>query len=480
MKMKFNNKYVKWGITSFIIIAAGLCFYYLIFNVSELMGNIKAVLTVIMPVIFGLVIAYLLTPVLNYIEYHILYPICNLAKIKESKARNKIVRAISILLTVILVIFVLYGVISMLVSQIVPSIQNIVSNFDTYIRNLSAWLNNLLADNQEVKDYVISLVTKFSGDMEEWLADTTAVLDRSGAILKSLSLSVIGFLKVLWNFIIGFVISIYVLGSKEIFVGQAKKIVYASFSQDMANAVIDSMRFTHKTFIGFISGKILDSFIIGILCFVGTSLMGTPYAVLVSVIIGFTNVIPFFGPYLGAIPSAILILIVDLSNPMNCVYFVLFILVLQQIDGNLIGPMILGDSTGLSGFWVIFSITVFGGLFGILGMIVGVPIFAVFYAAVRAVVNRSLEKKKMPLETDSYLNVGAIDEEGVHEYIPETKQIRSVKPRAGKKRKHGNEKIDEDIENMENLENIKNVENSREAQTQQDKTIPEESKRVEK
>ena len=170
------------------------------------------------------------------------------------------------------------------------------------------------------------------------------------------------------------------LASKERFAGQIKKVIYAVFERDTANITIRNFRFTHRTFIGFLPGKVIDSICIGILCFIGTSIMGTPYPALVSVIIGVTNIIPFFGPFLGAIPSTILIFVVDPMHPLNCVYFVIFVFVLQQFDGNILGPKILGDSTGLTGFWVIFAITLFGGLYGVLGMIVGVPIFAVIYA----------------------------------------------------------------------------------------------------
>ena len=202
------------------------------------------------------------------------------------------------------------------------------------------------------------------------------------------------------------------MASKETFAAQGKKIIYAAFEKNSANSVLSSLRFVHRTFIGFFSGKVLDSIIICLLCFIGTTLLNTPYAALVSLIVGVTNVIPFFGPYLGAIPCAILILIVDLANPMSCITFVIFILILQQLDGNLIGPMILGDSTGLSGFWVIFSITVFGGLFGVGGMIVGVPVFAVFFAVVRGLVNRSLVKKSLPIQSDIYLNMESVNENG--------------------------------------------------------------------
>ena len=202
------------------------------------------------------------------------------------------------------------------------------------------------------------------------------------------------------------------MASKEKFAGQAKKISYAIFEQDTANNVIKNFRFTHQTFIGFLGGKIIDSIIIGLLCFIGTTIMGTPYAALVSVIIGVTNIIPFFGPFLGGVPCAFLVFVVDPLHPLNCVYFILFVIILQQFDGNILGPKILGNSTGLTGFWVIFSITFFGGLFGVLGMIIGVPIFAVIYAAIRSAINTLLKKKKLPTDGKQYEEVDYVDEEG--------------------------------------------------------------------
>lgn len=412
MKLKINSKYFKWGMTAFSVIAGGICFYYLIFHISEFLQNIKSLFGVIMPVMFGLVIAYLLTPILNFIEQKILNPLFDRLKVKATARRKKVIRGIAVILTSLLMIFAIYALIAMLISQIVPSIQAVVSNFDGYVGDLSTWLNNLMEDNQELKNIVMPQVTTLFSALETWLDDTANLLEKSGEVLKTVSLSILSFLKVTWNFVIGFIISIYVLVSKETFSAQGKKMIYAIFETDSANSILNSLRFVHRTFIGFISGKVLDSVIIGMLCFIGTTLLGTPYAALVSVIVGVTNVIPFFGPYLGAIPCAFLILIVDLSHPMTCVTFVIFILILQQIDGNLIGPRILGDSTGLSGFWVIFSITLFGGLFGVPGMIVGVPIFAVFFAAVKGLVNRSLQRKKLPLQSGVYLDMEYIDENG--------------------------------------------------------------------
>ena len=170
----------------------------------------------------------------------------------------------------------------------------------------------------------------------------------------------------------------------------------------------------------------MDSIIIGILCFIGTSILGTPYAALVSMIIGVTNIIPFFGPYLGAIPTSIFILIVTPTVPMNCVKFIIFILLLQQLDGNVIGPKILGESTGLSGFWVIFSLTLFGGLWGIPGMILGVPIFAVIYAMITSYVNALLIKKRLSIYSSDYINACEVDENGnIIAFTPEYKLKRS-------------------------------------------------------
>ena len=166
-------------------------------------------------------------------------------------------------------------------------------------------------------------------------------------------------------------------------------------------------RYIHKVFGGFIIGKIVDSIIIGILCFLGLSVMNMPYTLLVSVIVGVTNVIPFFGPFIGAIPSALLILLV---SPIQCLYFLIFILVLQQFDGNILGPKILGDTTGISSFWVLFSILLFGGLLGFVGMIVGVPIFAVFYRLLGDFINGLLEKKDLPVQTSQYDNLETVEE----------------------------------------------------------------------
>ncbi len=420
MKFKLNNKYVRWGLTAFLVIVASICFYYLIFHGADIRAGVNVLIEILMPVVFAVVLAYLLTPVLNYLEQHLLIPMANRLKLKDTPKRNSVIRGVAIILTVFLFFTLVYVLCAMMLSQIVPSIQNIVSNFDSYLDNFTNWLYRLLEDNPNLGTYATNMVNKYSVELETWLNET--VFTKTSQFIMSFSLSIISVLGVLWDFIIGFVISIYLMASKEKFAGQAKKIAYAMFERDTANTVVSNFRFTHKTFISFISGKILDSIIIGLLCFIGTTLMNTPYAVLISVVIGVTNVIPFFGPFIGAIPCTVLIFVMDPMHPLNCLYFVIFIFILQQFDGNVLGPKILGDSTGLTGFWVIFAITLFGGLMGVVGMIIGVPLFAVIYAAIKSLVNAALKKKDMPDDIDLYVNLGSVDDEGFHEYIPNYKQ----------------------------------------------------------
>lgn len=404
MRFQIDKKYIRIGITAFAVIAASICFYYLIFHGDRFSNQINELLTVISPVMYGIIIAYLLTPLVNGLETYLLKPILQRMK-QNSKRAQKYMRGVSIIMTLVIVGMLIYTFFSILIPNIVTSIRTISVQFPTYIENLTNWSTRFLADNPDIEVMVVRFLDTYSEEFYDYLNNT--IVPQMETIIKQVSLSLISLLKILWNFIIGFVIAIYVMYSKETFAGQAKKIVYSIFRTTAANQFIKDVRFASDTFIGFISGKIVDSFIIGCICFVGTSVLKMPYALLVSVIVGVTNIIPFFGPYLGAVPSAVLILMV---SPVKCAYFIIFILILQQVDGNLIGPKILGQSTGLSGFWVLFSITVFGGIMGISGMIIGVPLFAVLYAFIRRHTNKMLEKRGLPTQTEQYLNVDYIEE----------------------------------------------------------------------
>ena len=403
MKIKFNRKMVMTGIIAFLVIAASICFYYLIFRSEAFSAKIKTFISILSPVIYGIIIAYLLTPIVNFLERRMLKPLFTKKTIEITQKKKKYMRVISVILSLLLVILLLYAFISVIVPEVSRSIIAISYQFPYYIRNLTQFSNKLLQDNPTLNDLFTQFVDDYSGEFSSFLNKT--IIPQTQEILKHISLSLLSLFKTMWNVIIGAIISVYVLFNKELFAGQAKKIAYALLNTDHANTFIKDIRFTSQTFIGFLSGKIVDSIIIGILCFIGLSILKMPYAILVSVIVGITNIIPFFGPYLGAIPSALLILLV---NPLKCLYFIIFILILQQLDGNVIGPKILGQSTGLSGFWVIFSITIFGGLWGVAGMIVGVPLWAVIYALVKRTIGRKLKSKGLPAETQEYLKVEKI------------------------------------------------------------------------
>ena len=421
MKFNFNKKYLYWGLTGAFSIIAGILFYYILFHSESLSAAVSSFIKISMPIIDGLILAYLITPVMNTIERKIVRPLYKKSKVPMTKKNDKQIRAFSILITLVVIFVVIYEFFSLIIPELIRSIQSIIFQFPMYVSNLAAWAAGLLENNPELESIFNELFNKYSAMLTDFL--NTTVLPKVNSLIISLSTGVIDFFKAMWNFIIGFIISIYILGSKETFAGQAKKIIYAFFDSPTANQIISNVRFIHATFGGFISGKIVDSIIIGIICFACTSIIGTPYAILVSVIVGVTNIVPFFGPWLGGIPSALLILMV---NPIQCLYFVILILVIQQFDGNILGPKILGGSTGLSGFWVIFSITIFGGIFGILGMIVGVPIFAVLYAGFKALVNKQLAKKELPTETQPYMTVGSITEENSFvEYVPVKKKKKS-------------------------------------------------------
>ena len=218
-------------------------------------------------------------------------------------------------------------------------------------------------------------------------------------VLPNLFGGVMRFTSGLLDVVVGIIIAIYLLLSKEIFYAQVKKLLFAFFPRRVAQATLNLTHDSNTIFCGFISGKILDSAIIGLLCYIGCLIFKFPSALLVSVIIGVTNVIPFFGPFIGAIPATLLILI---QNPIKALWFVLFVLVLQQLDGNIIGPKILGNTTGLSSFWVLFAILLFGGLWGFVGMIVGVPLFAVIYDVIKKLVIHGLQRHQELTLLNSY------------------------------------------------------------------------------
>ncbi len=402
MKFSIDKKIVGIGIVSLSVIILGVSFIYLLFNGSLIFTAFRKILNVSMPIFYGFIMAYLLSSIVNYIEEKCMLPLLKRLKVNITRKIMARMRIFSITIALILAFLCIYAFLLIVVPEIYKSLQSIVVSFPTYINNLIQYSELALSRYPEIEQHFIYIMNEYSSDVYEWVS---SLLPSMNAFIKSLSKSVISFVLTLWDIILGLIVAIYMLASKERFIGQSKKILFSIFKTEHANSILKEIRFIDNTFGGFISGKLLDSLVIGLLCFICLTIIGTPYPLLISFIIGVTNIIPFFGPFIGAIPSALLILMVD---PLECLYFLIFILILQQFDGNYLGPKILGDSTGLSSFWVLFSITIFGGLFGFVGMIIGVPTVAVIYELIRRYMRQKLRKKGYPLDTVPYINVKEI------------------------------------------------------------------------
>lgn len=417
MKLKPDKKQITWGVTLFVTAVAILFVYYIMFHGSRIGDGFKSLFHMLSCIIWGIVIALIMSPLLNFFENKWLkkrYLRKGIDVAKPENARQwRAMRRFSIFLTEVILIAILTVLILIIVPSMVDSLSNIATNFNVYMKNAGKSVETLFESsqnpNRELENTIVSFFNDYSGKISSYITDT--VLPNLNNVLKTVSSSVYRMVISIFNFIVGIIVSVYLLYSKEKLAGQFKKISYALFKESAANHIIGAFRFIDQTFVGFISGKILDSIIIGIMCFAGTKIMGTPYATLVSVVVGITNIIPFFGPYIGAIFGLILIVLID---PWQALYFLVFIVILQQFDGNILGPKILGESTGISSFWVIFSIMLFGGLFGVPGWIIGVPTFAVFYAWARSMTEKGLRKKDLPVQTAAYINTAYIEDGRLH------------------------------------------------------------------
>ncbi len=400
MNSSHRNPYFKIGITAFSVIALSILFFFSLFRLASIFAVAKTLLSALSPFIIGFTLAYLLLPVFG-LEYRFLLPHCIKVCKTEQKA-EKLAKFFSALGAVGFLLVLLSTLLSLVLPSLVSSIVGLTDSMESYLIIIQEWINPLIADNAVLQGNFQMAYEEFSNNLTSWV---------QGEMLPQMILLMSGGLMSTFNFItdmiVGIIITVYMLYGKDTFKAQSKKATYALFKPDVANMILHNMRFTHRVFGGFITGKIIDSLIIGVICFVCLSLLKMPYVMLISVILGITNIIPFFGPFIGAIPSALLVLIVD---PIKCVYFVIFVIILQQFDGNILGPKILGDSTGLSSFWVMFAIITFGGVLGFTGMVIGVPLFAVIYSAISAVLSRRLRSKNMPEASEVYLNVDHIDE----------------------------------------------------------------------
>ena len=403
MKDDKYRRYIYWGVTAFLVIAASIALIFLIVRFDRVKAAGSMIAGILAPITYGAVLAYLLTPVYNRVRGFTARGLEE--KIEKEKTRLGITRFAATFASIVVLTAIVVGLFSMLIPQLITSAMSIVEALPTSVYNLQLWLQQLLADNPELEHQVMEYYGSGVEYLQNWVTnDMVPTLSR---ILSGLSSGLFTILIAMKNILIGVIVMVYLLNMKEKLITQAKMIVYSAFPLKAANKIVEEFRYVHLVFGGFIIGKLLDSLIIGIMSFVLLTWMKMPYVLLVSVIIGVTNVIPFFGPFIGAIPSAFLILLV---SPVKCLYFIGFIFLLQQFDGNILGPKILGDSTGLSSFWVLFSILLFGGLFGFVGMIIGVPTFAVFYKIVTEVVTYLLGRRELSADIGEYDGLEFIDE----------------------------------------------------------------------
>lgn len=393
------------GMTAFLVVAASIVFYFAFLRFNGISNIFEKIFQILKPIIYGLVIAYLLNPIVKLVERH-LTPFLE-KKLKKKETAHKIGRGTGIFTALIFSVFVIVALCNMLIPELYKSIRDLIVTLPEQMNNWAQDMNAFLISNSTLDTMLKNIITEGTDAMENWLK--TDLLQQANTLMSNLTVGVINVVSEIMNVLIGFIVSVYVLFSKELFSGQCKKIVYALMKPDHANMALHITKKSNEIFGGFIIGKIIDSAIIGVLCFIALSIMNMPYTLIVSVIVGVTNVIPFFEPYIGAIPSTILIMI---AEPIQGLYFAIFILILQQIDGNIIGPKILGDSTGLSAFWVVFSILLGGGLFGFVGMIMGVPTFAVLYYIAQMFINQKLERKKLPTSSERYGSESYVNDEG--------------------------------------------------------------------
>lgn len=402
-KLSFRGM-VRQATVYLFVIAVSIIFIFILFKWSELHRAFTSLIKILAPVIAGLIIAYILLPIAEFVERRLL-KLDWVAQSKNPVRTKKIVRGISVGCAMAFALGIIFILGYMVLPQLVSSISQIIMRFPTYTRQITEWFEGLQYESQFSQD-LQNLINQAMEYLQKWMKNDFYPQLRAG--INTFTLSIMNVLQFLYNIIVGAIISIYVMMSTNTFTGQAKKIAYAVLKPDAANSMIEVVRHCNQIFGGFITGKLIDSAIIGVVCFIVLNLIQMPYAMLVSVIVGVTNVIPFFGPYIGAVPSLILISLTDLKQG---IIFLIFIIVLQQIDGNILGPKILGNSTGLSPFWVVFSILVGGGIFGFPGMLLGVPVFAVIYYLIKTFVEYALYKKKMPLETQSYVRADGYDME---------------------------------------------------------------------
>ena len=393
------------------ILLITVVFIFLLFKFASIKGALGYVMSAVMPIIYGIAIAYLMNPVANSFRNTFERAF---KKMKNEKRAKSLSKTLSIILAALIFLAVVVVVIWLVIPQLYDSISKLVKNMPGYLKSAEEWYNSLELSQDSWANTLHKYISKGIEALNEWISnDLMKTLEKAGTYIITGTIDLFG---VLFNIFIGFIVSIYALFEKDSIVGQSKKLLYATFKTKRANRVLDVARHADKIFGGFLTGKLLASIIFAILSIIILSILKVPYALLVSIVVAIFNLIPVFGPIIGAIPCAFIVLLAD---PWKCLVFLIVDVVLQLIDGNIITPRLLGNTTGLSPFWVMFALLFFGGIFGFPGMLLGVPTFAVIYYIVNDAVRRRAGKKGLPVGSPDYEIVGSID--------PETKEITPVK-----------------------------------------------------
>ncbi len=400
MKINWNTKYSTISVYTILTFTACILVYAILFNFTIIGDFFSKLMTILAPITWGIVIAYLVNPIMLWFERKV-------KRVTEKKKPHpKLTRVISLFLGMIIFLAVIAALLAIILPQVMESITTIINNISIYINNIEKWADSMLEKYPEV----LTVVSEQFDNIEKTLMEfVNNIVPKVGDIMKTITSSTFSFIIALKDILIGIIVAIYLLFGKETFQAQLKKTIYAIFPPRARDVILKIGKRTNESIGGFIIGKIVDSMIIGCLCFICMTIMKFDFIVLISVIVGVTNIIPFFGPFIGAIPSALLLLV---AAPKQVIPFLILIFIIQQLDGNVIGPKILGSTTGISAFWVLFSILVGGGLFGFAGMILGVPVFVVLYSLLTEFITYLLENKKLSTATDSYMGkIGEINAE---------------------------------------------------------------------
>ena len=387
MKIDWNRKYTTVAVYSFIVIACSIVFYLISSQVKLFSNKISDFIAILYPFIIGFAIAYLLNFILKFIENRII------SEKMKGKSPSK-VRAISMLLTYLVAGTLCYLFIHFVWPELLESIIGLFNDIPNYVNNATIMINKLIEEFNLTPASMEILESK-------WKELTDFIMNFMTDVIPVIGNTIMVVISSLWNIVLGVIVSIYLLKDKEKFFAISKKITYAIFNREHSYKILELTHRANKIFGKFLGGKILDSFIIAIITFVILTIFKMPYTLLVTVIVGVTNVIPFFGPFFGAIPSVILVRFV---SPIKAFWLLIIILIIQQLDGNVIGPKILGDSIGVSAFWILFALLIAGKFLGLVGMLLGVPLFAFIYSIIKDVTEERLDKKGLPVNTDDYMN----------------------------------------------------------------------------